>query len=349
MLRRPGIWAANGHPGDTVGNMYSWLPGAITCFQDYLGPNQVHQHKARYPETTIIVRMPHPMNWQQDPVVSANNLGREVASKWSVIQPLDAYVYFANEINLHYENGDPSAGNQWMYETSAFYKRYGDWVRMTADAIKQRVPEMKLVCPPFAFGHHEDGAPDDDGKVTEGWAGYDYLSDTIAEYFDSTITFHAYWGTGAGADPKLLYDPELSSWYAFRWERVLKLFEARYGIQAKVIIDEAGSMDASRPEFTDEVLYYSTECLKDPRVLALTYFLWLDPTNSPGNVMNSWVQRIPDLNAHLSKLARWNLSQAPSPEPGPPEYGKVRCWAVYRGDEEIFRLEGQGLNIREVL
>ena len=50
---------------------------------------------------------------------------------------------------------------------------------MTADVIKNIVPEMKLITPPFAFGHHEDGSPDDEGQPKEGWAGYDYLYETV--------------------------------------------------------------------------------------------------------------------------------------------------------------------------
>jgi len=301
-MRRPGLWVANGGPTDPV-KMLSWRPGALTCFFDYLTANRVWDYKAQNPEVPIIVRFQHPYQWHQDPAGWARSMGDMVVSKWPELQALDPYVYFANELNLHYENGDNNPGNQHLYETREFYQRYADWVRMTADYIKQRVPEMKLVCPPFAFGHHEDGAPDDDGNPTEGWAGYDYLADTIRQYFDNIITFHAYWGRAEGSVHDWLYDPNLSSWYAFRWRRVLKLFERQYGIQARVIIDEAGNFGAGDPDFTDQIIYHAQECLADERVIAVTYFLWEDPTESAGNLPNSWVQRCLNLDDHLARLA----------------------------------------------
>lgn len=301
-MRRPGLWVANGIPGDPV-KMLSWRPAALTCFFDYMAANRAQSYKAQNPDIPVIIRFQHPRQWQQDPAGWARWLGDMVASKWPELQELDPYVYFANEMNLYYENGDNNPGNQPQYETAEFYQRYADWVRMTADRIKQHAPEMKLVCPPFAFGHHEDGAPDDDGNPTEEWAGYDFLADTIRESFDNIITFHAYWGHAGGSVHDWLYDPALASWYAFRWRRVLKLFERRYGIQARVIIDEAGNFGADDPDFTDQVIYHARECLADERVIAVTYFLWEDPTHSPGNLPNSWVQRALDLDDHIARLA----------------------------------------------
>ncbi len=313
-MRRPGLWATNGIPTD-VEKMYSWRPASITSFFDYLAANGVWEYKAQNPDVPIVVRFQHAYQWAEDPVGWARYLGDVVVSKWPELQPIDPYIYFANEMNLHYENGDPDPGNQWKYETPQFYESYADWVRMTADFIKQRVPEMKLVCPPFASGHHEDGAPDWNGEPTEGWAGFDYLADTIRDYFDNIITHHDYWGHGGGSVPEWLYDPELSSWYAFRWRRVLKLFENRYSIQAQVIIDEAGNFGADDPDFTDQIIYHATECLSDPRVTAITYFLWEDPTNSPGNILNSWVQRCLNLDDHVARLAAMPPVEVTPPGP----------------------------------
>ncbi len=325
-MRRPGLWVTNGHPGDPS-LMLSWRPGAITCFYDFLGVNGIFDYKAQNPEVPIIVRFQHPRNWHQDPEAHARQLGEMVASKWPDLKRLDPYVYFANEMNLHYENGDDNPHNQHLYTTPDFYKRYAQWVRRTAEVIKNIVPEMKLVTPPFAAGHHEDGAPDDDGNPKDGWAGFDYLYETIRDYFDNIITYHAYWGDASGSKREWLYDPELSSWYAFRWRRVLKLFETRYKMKVRLIIDEAGNFGASDPDFTDQVIYYSEQCLRDARVIALTFFLWLDPTNSPGNVPNSWVQRVRNLNDHLTRLKNLpdipitegldTLPQPPTGEPAP--------------------------------
>lgn len=325
-MRRPGLWVANGHPGDPT-LMLSWRPAALTCFYDYLGVNGVFNYKAANPNAPIIVRFQHPFNWQQDPAGFARSLGEQVASKWNDMKALDPYVYFANEMNLYYENGDREASRQPLYTSREFYQKYAQWVRMTADVIKSRVPEMKLVTPPFAFGHHEDGSPDDNGQPTEGWAGYDYLYETIRDYFNSTLCFHSYWGHAGGSERTWLYDPVLSSWYAFRWRRLLKLFETRYQLNAKVIIDEAGNFGAADPDFTDQVIYHAQQCLSDARVIAVTYFLWLDPTNSPGNLPNSWVQRVRNLSEHLNRLK--NMPDVPitaggKVEPEPPPAPTIR-------------------------
>jgi Stage II sporulation protein/Carboxypeptidase regulatory-like domain len=303
-MRRPGLWVANGSPSDPA-KMLSWRPGALTCFFDYLGANRIRPYKQQNPDVPIIVRFLHPHNWHVDPVTTSAQLASHVAGKWPDLQDIDPYVYFCNELNLHYENGDDNPGNQHLYETPDFYRRYAQWVKMTADRIKQSAPRMRLVCPPFAYGHHEDGAPDDNGNPKEGWAGYDSLVQTnvIQTHFNNIITFHAYWGDAGGSIKQRLYDPEESSWHAFRWRRVLKLFEKRYGIQAKVIIDEAGNFGASDPDFTDQVIYYARQCLADERVIALTFFLWQDPTSNPGNIRNSWVQRCMNLTSHVTRLA----------------------------------------------
>jgi hypothetical protein len=300
-MRRPGLWVANGHPGDPS-LMLSWRPGALTGFYDYLGVNGVFTYKEANPDLPIIVRFQHFYNWQDDPEAYARRLGNLVASKWHDLERIDPYVYFANEMNLFYENGDSNANNQPLYTTREFYQKYARWVRLTAEVIKNQVPEMKLVTPPFAFGHHEDGAPDSNGHPLEDWAGFDYLYETVRDYFDNILTFHSYWGHAGGSVKKWLYDPEVSSWYAFRWRRLLKLFETRYNLKARIIIDEAGNFGAAEPDFTDQILYHAKECLSDARVIALTYFLWLDPTNHPGNLPNSWAQTIPNLAEHLNRM-----------------------------------------------
>jgi hypothetical protein len=169
--------------------------------------------------------------------------------------------------------------------------------------IKNSAPEMKLVTPPLAFGFNEDGSPDNRGRPLKGWAGYDYLQETIRDYFDTILTFHAYWGYPAGGSvPDWLYEPDLSSWYAFRWRRILKLFETRYNLKASVIIDEAASFGPADPDFTDQLIYYAQRCLSDARVIGLTYFLWADPTNDPLFNLNAWDESVSNLAGHLERL-----------------------------------------------
>jgi hypothetical protein len=316
--------------------MLSWNPAALTCFFDYLAPNKVFEYKAAHPEVPIIIRFQHPLQWQDNPAYYADQLGRMVASKWPEIQRLDPYVYFCNEMNLHYENGDNNPGNQYLYETPQFYQKYADWVRLTADVIKNITPNMKLVTPPFAFGHNEDGAPDDNGNPQLGWAGYDYLQETIKQYFDNILTFHAYWGHSGGSVPEWLYDPQLSTWYAFRWQRVLKLFETRYNIQAKMIIDEAGNFATSDLDFTDQLIYHAENCLNHSSVICITYFLWLDPTNSPGNLPNSWVQGCVNLTNHIERLK--NMPNVPITE-GPGQGGTTIRVLFEDGTVHVLELE----------
>lgn len=300
-MRRPGIWANNGFPA-TSEQMLMWKPGSITVFYDYID-NGLIKYKQDNPGVDIIVRFNHPMNWRDDITNSAYARGREVASKWDTLKKLDPYVYVGNEVNLHYENGDNDAGNQYKYETREFYQQWGKWVEANARVIKDLVPEMKLVCAPFASAHHEDGAPDDDGNPKEPWAGFDYLYETISKYFNNIICHHDYWGHSGGCVEDWLYGAETSTWYAYRWKRVARLFETRYNNKnLRFIIDECGNMQANHPTFTKQVIDYSTKCLQDNRIIALTFFLWNDPTNSAGNAMNSWVQRIPNLQSHIQRL-----------------------------------------------
>ena len=104
-MRRPGLWVANGGPTDPV-KMLSWRPGSLTSFFEYLTINQVWSYKTQNPEAPIIIRFQHPHQWHQDPAGWARSMGEMIASKWPELQELDPYVYFANEVNLHYENGD---------------------------------------------------------------------------------------------------------------------------------------------------------------------------------------------------------------------------------------------------
>lgn len=301
-MRRPGLWVANGHPGD-ITQMYSWRPGAVAAFYEHLAANGVFDYKAANPNAPVIVRFQHPRNWQQNPEQSAQQLGEFVAARWSELQPLDPYVCFASRLNMHYENGDPNPANQSQYTTPQFYQKCAAWIRRVAEVIKNIAPEMKLVTPPFAFGFNEDGAPGDSGNPAKGWAGYDFLQETVRDYFGNTLTFHALWGYPAGGSvPDWLYEPELSSWYAFRWQRVLNLFKARYGLDVKVIIDEVASFGPADADFTDQLIYYAEQCLSDERVIALTYFLWSDPANNPLYRPNAWVQNVPNLAGHLRRL-----------------------------------------------
>ncbi len=296
-MRRPGIWAANGSPSDPE-LMLSWRPGALTCFYDYLQPNRVLSYKAQHPGAVIVVRINPGDNWQ---TWEPKQYAEFIVSKWPDMKEADPYVFFANETNLHYENGDPNGANQHLYETPEHYRKFGQWVYDVSAVVKDKAPDMKLAAPPFAFGHGEDGEPDADGNPKRGWAGYDWLADAVREFCDGVICFHSYWGPFTGGRAGL-YDRDLSTWYAFRYRRVIDLFRTRYRIEPRIIIDEAGNFDVGAEDFTDQIIYHATHVLRDPEVIALTYFLWEDPTHAGGNEINSW-QNARDLRQHLRRLA----------------------------------------------
>lgn len=319
-MRRPGIFAPKGTPTD-LNMMLYWRPGAVTCYYDYLQANNLFNYKAQHPSASIIVRFQHPLTWWQDPEQTALSFGRQVAGKWDELRPLDPYVCFANELNTYTANGDVDPNNQSFYETAQFYRTIGQWVGRTAQIIKDLAPDMKLIAPPFANGRHEDGSPNDQGEITESFAGYDYLAETVHTYFDSTLAYHAYWGDIYGSHLDRLYDPLRSSWYAFRWRRLLKLFQTRYNIRAKIIIDEASNWATYDLDLFEQITYFSQECLIDPRVLALTFYIWEDSTQEPGNIFNVWTQYILDLPGFTQRLAvQPNVQVDPSLAP----------WAAFR-------------------
>ena len=318
-MRRPGLWVANGRPDD-VSKMYSWNPGAITCFYEHLSDNQVAQYKVSNPDVPVLVRFKHPRNWQQDVEGSAQQLGQYVAGKWSELAQLNPYVCFGSRMNMHYENDDPNPANQHFYTTPEFYEKYAGWVRIAADVIKNSFPNIKLITPPFAFGYNEDGSPSMSGNPIKGWAGYDFLQQTVQDYFDDILAFHGFWGyPGGGSMANWLYEPELATWYAFRWQRVLRLFEVRYGIKAKVFIDAAGNFSPSDSDFTEQLIYYARNCLNDSRVIGLTYFLWSDSTQDPLYGPNVWVNEVTNLAQQLDRLKNMpdiNIGDASVADPG---------------------------------
>lgn len=312
-MSRPGVWVANGSPSNRQ-QMYSWKPTSVVCIYDHLSANGVREYKLANPTVKVIVRFLHPKNWMQDIGTSAWNYANEIIAKWPEIRDFVDYVYFANELNLHYENGDDNVGNQHLYETPEFYQKVADWTIRVADKVGAACPDMKMGMHPFAFGHGEDGAPDDSGNPKMGWAGYDYFKDIIARRFNNIVCGHYYWGDASGSISARLYDASEASWYAFRYRRVKNLFKARYGQDIRLIVDECGNFGANDADFTDQLIYYTEQVSKDNYVLAVAPFLWEDPTNSPGNLPNSWVQRCRSLEQHVARLAALPDTVEPMPQ-----------------------------------
>ncbi len=309
-MRRPGIVAPNGTP--THPNlMFGWRPGAVSCDVRFLEQNNLFEYKQAHPAATIIVRFQHPENWFTDLETTAVQYARQIAAKWNTIKPLQPLVIFAEAMNLAPAGGAVDPARQSHFESEQFYRSAGWWIARVAQVVKALAPEMPLVAPPFSPGRHEDGAPDAQGNITEPFAGYDFLADAVKKYFDNRLVVFACWGDDTRSRREWLQDPQQSVWHAFRWQRVLALFEKRYHISAKVVINRAYNFATYDPDFFEQLAFFAQHTLNDARVEALTFYLWEDPSFDPATIFNVWTQYLPDLPAFTQRLAA-----LPNIEPG---------------------------------
>lgn len=302
--RKAGLWVGNGSPAQKE-LMLSWMPDTVTVIYEHLGANGIVEYKNRNPNAQVIVRFIHPDNWLDDIETSARNHANEIIGKWrndAALRALSPLIYIANELNLGGECGDHDIRNQWKYETEEHYANIGKWFSLAAQIIKEAVPDIQLLSPPMAYGHKEDGEPTDNGVPKLGWAGYDYLEPAIKKYCDGNIAAHYYWGNGAGSHKNWLDPTQDGTWHAFRWQRVLKFWKARYGYKPTIWIDETGNFAPQDEDFTEQCEYYVRNTLNNPNIGGLTFFLWDDPTHTEGNEINSWVAHVRDLPAHVERM-----------------------------------------------
>ena len=302
-MRRPGIVAPNGIPTNPK-LMLGWKPGAVSCDVRFLQQNNLFAYKQAHPDATIIVRFEHPADWFTDLEATAVQYARQIAAKWNAIKPLQPLVIFAEAMNLAITaDGAFDPARQPIFESEQFYRSAGWWITRVAQVVKYLAPEMQLVAPPFSPGRHEDGAPDAQGNITEPFAGYDFLADAVRTYFDNRLAVYACWGDDTGSRREWLQDPQQSAWHAFRWRRVLSLFEKRYNISAKVVINRACNFATYDPDFFEQIVFFARHTLNDARVAALTFYLWEDPSFDPATIFNVWTQYLPDLPAFTQRLA----------------------------------------------
>ena len=129
------------------------------------------------PERFIHIRCYHPNSLSQDPRAYAEHIvgllsnwrgSRDHAGRTANLW-LDPFVGVssANESNLHYENGQPDAGQQPQYQTVAHYQRIAAWDMAFWQRVDELVPNRKAlrVSPAFADGHEPPGYPAD-GEYT---------------------------------------------------------------------------------------------------------------------------------------------------------------------------------------
>lgn len=319
MKRKVGIWGGNsGNSNPDL--MWHLNPDYVMCLEKDMPANKIAEGKQNNPNTQIVIRFLHPTNWLSNIEESAQTQANRIIEKYPSIRGLDPFIIIGNELNLHYECGDQNPNNQWKYQTKEHYQRIYRWVELVASAVLEVYPDAKLLPPPMAFGHNEDGEPDDNGNPKIGWAGYDYLAPLLPKYFNNVMTAHYYWGHSYGSEPqKELYDDLNNAWYAFRWKRVLRLFETRHNNKnVKILIDEAGNFDAGSPTFKDEVKFYLNHTLINTNILGVIFFLWEDTTNSPGNLPNSWLQNISNISEFVEDLRNFYVEVDDEENPPPP-------------------------------
>jgi hypothetical protein len=125
------------------------------------------------PQLFIHIRVYHPNSLSVNPRTWAGHIVH-LLSKWKGSRDHadktanlwdDPFVGVSsgNELNLHYENGDPNGANQWMYQTVAHYEKIAAWDMAFWERVDELVPNRKAlrVSPAFADGHEPANiAPD---------------------------------------------------------------------------------------------------------------------------------------------------------------------------------------------
>jgi hypothetical protein len=129
------------------------------------------------PERFIHIRCYHPHSLSLDPRQYAEHMVQLLANwKGSRDQAgmtanlwLDPFVGVSsgNEMNLHYENGQPDAGQQPRFQTVEHYQRIAAWDMAFWQRVDELVPGRKAlrVSPALADGHEPPGYPAD-GEYT---------------------------------------------------------------------------------------------------------------------------------------------------------------------------------------
>lgn len=280
------------------------MPVFVVIYEN-IRANGVVEYKKEHPNCQIVVRFMHPKNWKDDVETSATNWGNEIAGKWAsdeVLRSLDPIIYISNEMSLGGECNDYDIKNQWKYETKEAYQDIAEWLETAYRIIKAAHPEIKLGLSPLAYGHHEDGAPDDNGNITEEWAGYDYLERIARQYCDGRIFAHYYAGDGVRSKEDYLYADQEGTWHSLRWMRVLKMFEVRYRWVPEIWIDEFNTFEPEHPKYLDYLQYYAEQTLSSPHIGGVCIFLWYDAYHSASNEPNSIVSNVGDLETFIQTM-----------------------------------------------
>jgi hypothetical protein len=237
--------------------------GAYTVMWRDDSIDQARAIQARYPSAPILVRH-HCPDW---PTTDPAQWAFDVYQRMRQIAGVTQRVVGANEPNL-----EPT-----FDDSEARFAEFGLWYERFAIALRNWMPDAVIHFPAFAAGHNED----------ELWCGLIMTETLAAIRACDRVNAHCYWHPLTGP-------LEETDQYGggLRYRRYARLLRDA-GISKPIWIDEAGpwaepwmvvqTAEHARQVAIDEIAY---------DVEAVTYFLWADPTGTPGNVVNQWYGRV---------------------------------------------------------
>lgn len=299
--RRYGLWATNSGQNPDISRMVSLVKdGCYTLMHSAFSVAEARYIVGRWPEADILVRH-HCYDWpNQDPVEWA----RTVFERMEEYKPLGIRrLVGANEPNLEPHNDF----------TRTRFEHFGRWYGAFVEKIRHLDLDDRVIVhfPAFAAGHHED-LP----HPEEGWIGLDLDEMVFAMNECDAVNFHTYWDPDEGPLREMGKRGGGLRYHVGR--EVLK----QAGIDLPIWIDEAGPW--GQPWRMEQIAAHSEQCQQDG--VAVTYFLWSDPTNNAGNVLNEWYRHVNEAqltslqimwDAIADKKISAQITPPPQPQPRP--------------------------------
>ena len=282
------------------------------------------------PERFIHIRCYHRNSLSQDPRAWAEHIvgllanwkgSRDHAGRTANLW-LDPFVGVSsgNELNLHHENGQPDAGQQWRFQTVEHYQRIAAWDMAFWQRVDEMVPDRKSlrVSPAFADGHEPPGFPADGEYTIPEVRAMLEASDLIGIHPYAIL----HQNLQSGALGKDRY------WYLLRPFRPAG-WEGPHDIGGVVsqyphkpfLVSETGTFthsDRSRTNETwQELDAFYLACQKSGRVVGVTPFIW----NSDGAHKENTIWTNPELRGFMETAPRYRAAELPTrqvtPVPGP--------------------------------
>lgn len=284
------------------------------------------------PELFIHVRVYHPFSLSVDPGLMAERVADQLAHWRGSRDHADLRanlwddpflgVSSGNELNLHHENGDPAAGNQWQYQTVDHYKRVADWDMRFWDRIDQLVPQRKAlrVSPAFADGHEPLGYPADGEYTIPEVRAMLEASDLVGIHPYAILHEQP----ESGATGKQAYWYMLRPFRPVKWETAQDLGGVvRQYPHKRFLVSESGTFTHSvkDPSVTaqtyNEMMQFLRVASESQQVCGVTWFIW----NQDGAHARNSIWQNDELRWLLEHMPRWPAADLPvattSPVPPP--------------------------------